>query len=188
MAGFETLLRKTYLERWMGSVLALLLFGVSCATTAPSKAPETARVIKNVPFYPQEEFQCGPSSLAGVLNYRGIRVSPEEIGRQIYSKSAKGTLTLDLILYAERTGLRVMQYRGSAADLRTNIDSDNPLIVMVDYGFLSYQVNHYMVVVGYSDEGIIVNSGRHQHQFLPWKGFLRSWEKTSLWALAIKPK
>lgn len=31
----------------------------------------TSHIIKKVPFYPQETFQCGPASMAEVLNYWG---------------------------------------------------------------------------------------------------------------------
>jgi ABC-type bacteriocin/lantibiotic exporter with double-glycine peptidase domain len=145
-------------------------------------------MIRGVPFHSQEEFQCGPASLAGVLNYWNINVSPEEIASEIYSKSARGTLNIDMVLYAEKRGLRARQYRGSLEDIKSKIDSGHPLIVLVDEGVLIYQRNHFMVVVGYGEEGILVNSGKEQHRFLPIKGFLRSWERTKFWTLLITPK
>jgi ABC-type bacteriocin/lantibiotic exporter with double-glycine peptidase domain len=145
-------------------------------------------MIPNVPFYPQEEFQCGPASLAGVLNYWGINVSPEEIASEIYSESARGTLNIDMGLYAEKRGLKARRYRGSLEDIKSKIDSGYPLIVLVDEGFLVYQKNHFMVVIGYGGEGILANSGREQHKFIPVKDFLRSWERTKFWTLLITPK
>ena len=145
-------------------------------------------MIQNVPFHPQEEFQCGPASLAGVLNHWNINVSPEEIASEIYSKSAKGTLNIDMVLYAEKTGLKARQYRGSMEDIKNKIDSGYPLIVLVDEGVLVYQRNHFMVVVGYGEEGILANSGREQHKFIPFKEFLRSWERTKFWTLLITSK
>jgi len=145
-------------------------------------------MIQNVPFHPQEEFQCGPASLAGVLNHWNINVSPEEIASEIYSKSAKGTLNIDMVLYVEKTGLKARQYRGSFEDVKTKIDSGYPLIVLVDEGFLIYQKNHFMVVIGYGAEGILANSGREQRKFIPVKEFLRSWERTKFWTLWITPR
>lgn len=145
-------------------------------------------MIPNVPFHPQEEFQCGPASLAGVLNHWNINVSPEEIASEIYSKSAKGTLNIDMVLYVEKRGLKARQYRGNLEDIKTKIDSGYPLIVLVDEGFLAYQKNHFMVVIGYGGEVILANSGRERFKFIPVKNFMRSWEKTKFWTLWVTPK
>jgi predicted double-glycine peptidase len=160
----------------------------SCAATSSTKGPEAFRIIQNVPFYPQEAYQCGPASLAGVLNHWNVSVSPEEIASEIYSKSAKGTLNIDMALYVEKRGLKARQYRGSFEDIKTKIDSGYPLIVLVDEGFLVYQKNHFMVVIGYGGDGILANSGREQCKFIPVKDFLRAWERTKSWTLLITPK
>jgi len=174
---------------WSLSILLLLLpWIVSCAGVSPPEDTQASRMIQNVPFYPQEEFQCGPASLAGVLNHWNINVSPEEIASEIYSKSARGTLNIDMGLYAEKRGLKARQYRGSPEDIKNKIDSGYPLILLVDEGFLIYQKNHFMVVIGYGGEGILANSGREQHKFIPVKDFLRSWERTKFWTLLITPK
>ena len=160
----------------------------SCAGPSPHSEGKTARLIEHVPFYPQEMYQCGPASLAGVLNFWGTRVSPEEIAEEIYSKSARGTLTLDMILYAKKRGFDAGQYQGSYDDIQRNVDSGVPLVVMVDTGFWVYQQNHYMVVFGYHEKGVIVHSGKKSQEFLPLKEFLRSWKKTNFWTLRITPE
>ena len=164
---------------------ALLCF---CVKALPVKGPETLRLIQNVPFYPQEAYQCGPASLAGVLNYWGLPVSPEVIAVEIYSQSAKGTLNVDLVLYAQEKGFKATPYSGSVENVKKNIDSGFPLIVLVDYGFWVYQQNHFMVILGYNEEGILANSGRDQHQFIPLRSFLKTWGRTKFWTLLITPK
>ncbi len=170
------------------TVYLVLPWLVSCAGVSPPENNRISHVIPNVPFHPQEVFQCGPASLAGVLNYWRVDVIPEEIASEVYSKSAKGTLTLDMVSYAEQKGLRARQYRGSLEDLKNRIDSGYPLIVLVDQGFLIYQKNHFMVIIGYEEEGIVANSGREQQKLVPLKEFLRSWEKAKFWTLLITPK
>ena len=173
---------------WSLSILLLFLsWFVSCAGVSPSNNTQPLRMIQNVPFYPQEEYQCGPASLAGVLNHWNINVSPQEIASEIYSKSARGTMNIDMVLYVEKIGLKARQYRGSFEDVKTKIDSGYPLIVLVDEGFLIYQKNHFMVVIGYGGEGIFANSGREQGKFIPTKEFLRSWKRTKFWTLFITP-
>jgi predicted double-glycine peptidase len=122
-----------------------------------------------------------------VLNYWGIKVTPEEIAGEIYSSSARGTLNIDMVLYAQRKGLTAIQYEGTVEDLRKNIDSRRPIIVLVDYGFFSVQKNHFMVVIGYNEDGVIVNSGKDKEKFISEKDFLKKWEKTNFWTLLIQP-
>lgn len=95
---------------------------------------------------------------------------------------------MDMGLYAEKKGLKAIQYAGSLEDLKRNIDSNDPLIVLVDYGFWVYQKNHFMVVVGYSENGLIANSEKEQHKVFPLGSFLKSWERTKFWTLRITPK
>jgi len=182
--------RGAWTFRCLSSLILFLILPwlTSCAATSPSKGPEAFRVIQKVPFYSQKAYQCGPASLAGVLNYWRLPVPPEVIATEIYSQSAKGTLNLDLALYARERGFKATSYPGSVEDIRKKIDSGFPLIVLVDYGFLVYQQNHFMVIIGYGEEGILVNSGKHQHQFIPYNSFLRTWEKTKFWTLLITPK
>jgi predicted double-glycine peptidase len=156
----------------------------SCATV---HSTTQTHIIENVPFYPQTSHQCGPASLAGVLNYWGIKVTPEEIAGEIYSNSARGTLNIDMVLYAQKKGLKAIQYEGTMEDLRKNIDSRRPIIVLVDYGFFSVQANHFMVVIGYNEDGVIVNSGKDKEKFISEKDFLKIWGKTKFWTLLIQP-
>jgi ABC-type bacteriocin/lantibiotic exporter with double-glycine peptidase domain len=165
-------------------ILSLIL---SCAGLPQNRASKTARIIKNVPFYPQEAYQCGPASLAGVLNYWGLNISPAEIAAEIYSPKARGTLDVDMVFYAQRKGLKARQYQGNVEDVKRNIDSNQPLVVLVDDGFWVYEKAHFMVVVGYDEEGLIVNSGKERHQFISLSRFLRSWKRAKFWTLRITP-
>jgi len=42
----------------------------------PQGLPERTE-LREVPFFPQEEFQCGPAALATVLAASGVKVTPE---------------------------------------------------------------------------------------------------------------
>ena len=164
-----------------------LLFLSFCAGTPRVEISKSGQIIKSVPFYPQEKYHCGPASLAGILNFWGVPASPEEIATEIYSGSARGTFTLDMILYPEKRGLKGAQYEGSFEDIKNKINAGYPLIVMVDEGFWMYQKNHFMVILGYREDGVVVNSGKDQHKFIPLSDFLKSWEKTKHWTLLITP-
>ncbi len=168
-------------------LLCYCLLLAACAS-APPAARQGETVIGNVPFYPQEADQCGPASLAGVLNYEGLDTTPERIAKDIFSRSARGTLNLDMALYAQRNGFSAQEYSGSMQDLKEKISAGQPLLVMVDYGFLAWQVNHFMVVVGYNSDGVIANSGKKEREFINNDTFLRIWRKAGFWSLAIRKK
>lgn len=168
----------------------LLIFPLllSCATNWNVIDHRNACIIENVPFYPQETYKCGPASLSTVLNYWGVSVSPKDIAAEIFSESTKGTLNIDMTLYARNIGLEAVQYKGSIKDIRGNIGLGYPIIVMVDYGFWVYQQNHFMVVIGHDKNAVIVRSGRDRLRFIPEEKFVRAWKRTNFWTLLIKPR
>lgn len=155
------------------------LTGLDTSGTSPR------HLIMGVPFFKQDAHQCGPAAMASVLNYRGIKVSPEEIVKAIYSEGAAGTLDFDMVLYAGKKGRKAENYRGTLKDLQKNIDSNNPLIVLVDYGFLNYRRDHYVVVLGYDDNNIYVNSGTEPIVAISNGKFMRIWKKANFWTLLI---
>ncbi len=169
------------------AVVSLL---AACATSTPRS---DATIIKDVPFFRQETNQCGPTALAEVMNFwyaktgADKRTDPEQISAAIYSPSAGGVLNVDLELYAKAHGFQTEQYSGSLADLREHVDKSVPVLIFVDYGFLSYQVNHFMVVTGYEKGRIIVNSGRRQNEPVADGELEKIWRKTGFWTLVLRP-
>jgi len=168
-------------------LVVLLSSFYSCAGPSSDLSGQPARVIDGVPFFPQEEYQCGPASLAGVLNFYGWKVSPAEIAAEIFSRQARGTLDMDMVFYARKKGLKAEKYRGTFEDLQGQINSRRPLIVLIDQGFWVYQSHHFMVVVGYDERGIIANSGKEERKFISRDSFSKTWEKTKFWTLRITP-
>ena len=171
----------------------LLLLAVSlagCAGSLPTafSPPVGAARLANVPFFPQLDYQCGPASLAGVLNYYGKRITPEEVARAIFRENIRGTVTLDMVLYAREQGLSARWSSATVGDIVQALDDSIPLIVMVDYGFSVVSKNHYMVVVGYDPKGIVANSGISRETHISWSDFLPTWEKAKRWTLRIEPK
>ncbi len=169
----------------------LLTFCISCATAG--KAPPDAVIIPNVPFFSQEAYQCGPTALAIALDYwyrktgKDDWTTPERIAADIYSPSARGVLSIDLEVYARAHGFQALQYAGSMADLREKVDKGVPLIILVDYGFSVYEANHFMVVTGYTKNGVVVDSGRKENQEISEGELAKIWKKTDYWTLAVTP-
>jgi len=151
---------------------------------------EGRHYIPDVPFFPQSKYQCGPASLASVLNYHGCRITPEEISKAIYRKRLRGTLSMDLLLLAQGMGFKARAYRGDLPDLKEQISKDRPLIVFQDLGNPLLSIRHFSVVIGYDEtKGILIlHSGKHADKAIPYERFLRSWAKMDNWTLLILPK
>lgn len=152
----------------------------------PSNIYAEEYIINSVPFLPSEEFQCGPSSLAMVLNFLGMKIKPDEISKEIYSETAKGTAEFDMIIFAQKKGFKAIQYRGSIEDIKEKIKANKPLIVMTDESFWFYKKYHYMVVVGFDESNVIVNSGKDEHKRINLSDFYKKWQKTDFWTLLIE--
>lgn len=176
--------------RLFASVLLLFLLAPSCASV---KLPQEQIVRLEVPFFEQEDYQCGPAAAAAVLNYwfrkegRGRSVNPEEIARAIFSPSARGVLGLDLELYARRQGFQARSFRGSVEDLRRQADKGVPLIILVDLGFAGYQRNHFVVVTGYTARGIVVHSGRKANEIIRDGDLEKIWKRAGSYTLSVTP-
>ena len=179
-------------RRFIGwQCLCVLLLFSGCATTERSSGEILAAI--QVPFFPQESFQCGPASLAAVINYwygktgTAKSLTPDPIAQEIYSPSARGVLGIDMERFARKQGFQTEQVAGSLDKLRQSINRGIPPVLLVDYGFSSYQHNHFMVVKGYSANGFLVNSGREENKVIESEELLKVWKKTGYWMLLIKP-
>jgi predicted double-glycine peptidase len=93
-----------------------------------------------------------------------------------------------MALYAQKKGLKAQNYKGDREDIKRKISDGFPMIVLVDFGFMVYQVNHFMVIIGFNEHGVVVNSGKYQGRLLSWRDFEKVWEKTDFWTLFIAPE
>lgn len=171
---------------------ALILLFCGCAS-GPTPLPEGAKVLSGVPFFPQEDYQCGPAALATVMNYwyaRGgspVRTGVDEIAQAIYSPGARGVLPTDLENYPGKKGFVTEKFTGSISRLREDIDRGIPVILLVDYGLSIYRLDHFLVATGYTGDGIVVNSGRKERQVVSNSDLEKVWKRTGYWALRLFP-
>src|SRR5215212_8494513 len=57
-----------------------------------------------VPFFPQEDYQCGPAALATVLKHSGVDVTPDPLVSQVFLPARQGSLQLEMLAAARRYG------------------------------------------------------------------------------------
>ncbi|MBI5235640.1 MAG: C39 family peptidase [Deltaproteobacteria bacterium] len=168
---------------------AALSFLISCAGAyAPDFHGRAA--IKDVPFFPQNEYKCGPAAIASVFSFWGTLTTIEQASVAVYQEKLKGSLPIDLFLYAKEAGFEADYYKGSMADLKRNIDAGVPLIVFLNLGFKIYPVGHYVVVTGYDDAKrvVIAHSDMSMNAEFGYDALADAWEKNGFATLRIRPK
>lgn len=178
-------------------VLAALLFApAGCAGPDRAKVLEDIRTdplggafIEGVPFFPQKDRMCGPAALASVMEYYGGADRFDEVAKEVYSEVLKGTLPVDLLIYAREKGFNARYYEGGFEDLKGNLAAGRPLILFLNLGIAEYPVGHYVVAVGYNDRAstIIAHSGMKKESFISYKKLKRTWSMTGYSTLLLTP-
>jgi len=145
--------------------------------------------LKNVPFFPQIKYQCGPAAVATVANYYNINRTPEEISREIYLPDKKGSLQVEIIAEIRSLGLIPYPLSPSLENIFIEIESGFPVLVLQNLGLKAYPVWHYAVVVGFDIEKnvLLLNSGKHERIEIPVSYFYNTWLKAAQWAIAVVP-
>jgi Peptidase_C39 like family/Tetratricopeptide repeat len=173
--------------------LALCILPAGCTLVPPgylSQSPgrPAKAMVEDVPFFPQEELQCGPAALAMVLNWSGVAVSPSELSSQVYTPGLKGSLQNALVGASRRHGRVAYPIAGINA-LMSEIAAGQPVIVLVNLGFFWYPRWHYAVVIGYDQEKetIILHSGRTAGEVLSFWTFNNIWKRGDYWGLLVLP-
>lgn len=158
------------------------------SSSLPPEAPLRVE-LDDTPFFSQDDFQCGPASLATVLAARGIAVSPEELTREIYLPARRGSLQVELLGAARRRGMLAYVLPGEASALFEQVSAGNPVLVLQNLGVASYPLWHYAVVIGFdrSRDEVILRSGQSRREVLSWRGFERSWRLGGQWAVVVVP-
>lgn len=182
--------------RLLTTMAALAL--IACAACAggnvdtrllpPDMLAAEERSISGVPFHSQGVGQCGPASLAGVLNFHGYPVTPEEIAADVLRPDLRGSLTLDLALWPRSRGFTTRWYAGSARDILDKTDQGLPLVVMLDQGIGPVSANHFVTLVGHAPDAVILNdSARGPGVHMDWPRFLSQWRRAGFWTLLVEP-
>jgi len=173
-----------------------LLLLAGCAGLAPQTSalreslPEglPARVeLTAVPFFPQEEYQCGPAALATLLVSSGVNTTPEALVPQVYLPARQGSLQVEMLAAARRHGLVSYQLAPSLADLMRELAAGTPVVVLQNLGVSDGW--HYAVAVGYDYQlgTMILRSGTTQREEMRFAAHEFVWKRSGYWAMVAVP-
>ncbi len=178
-------------RRFRGAALflggALFLIG-GCSAHPPADVPGPAaatRVLGGVPFLPQEEDTCGPSSLAMLLRFHGRDASTRELVEETRTAGLRGTLITDLAAAARRRGLPAEVTALDMPGLRRRIVAGEPAVLLVDLGAWAWSRPHYMVAFGVTPEGVVAHSGRMEGTVIPYGDLDAQWAKMGRLAIVV---
>ena len=183
--------------RLLAGVLFSALFLTACTTapqtralmaaTAPGLPP--AIELTETPFYPQQQYQCGPAALATVLAAHAVRVTPEELVDAVYVPALHGSLPEEITATARRYQMLAYPLSASLQALLTEVAHGNPILVMQNLGTNWFQNWHFAVVVGFDLEKqqLILRSGTRKRWHTSLSTFEKTWSRSGYWALVILP-
>lgn len=167
-----------------------------CASTADwpdnsnghHERPEKIRLAE-VPFHPQERYQCGPAALATMLGARGIETTPEALVGRVYLPERGGTLQVEMVSAAREKGLVAYPLRAEFEVLLEEVAAGNPVLVMQNLRFGWWPQWHYAVVMGYdrNNDAVFLHTDTRQAHPQPRSVFTRTWNRADHWALVIVP-
>ena len=144
--------------------------------------------LTQVPFFRQELYYCGPASLAMVLAWNNLDISPENLVDQVYTPGREGTFPQDLVAAARREGRLAVEISDLDSLLR-ELKGGHPVIVMQNLAVEWFPQWHFAVAIGYnlSERQIILRSGTTRRLVTPLNAFERTWRRAEHWALLVLP-
>lgn len=172
----------------------LVVFVAGCASVPPwpetvegTSSQSTTRL--DVPFFPQERYQCGPAALATMLASQDIEVTADELVPKVYIPEREGSLKVELVAAARQYGMLVYPLNTDLADMLAEIDAGHPVLVMQNLGFDWFPQWHFAVVIGYDpvDEDLMLHTDTRRANRQPLSVFYRTWERAGRWSAVMLP-
>lgn len=177
--------------RSLGIILCLML---GACTQAPKLGPQVAALpprveLRDVPFFPQDAYQCGPAALATMLVQRDVEITPEQLVPRVYLPERKGSLQLELVAAARDEGLLVYPLRPQIEDLLAELAAGNPVLVLQNLGNDWWPVWHFAVAVGYDLHAgtLLLRSAEERRQVHGLRYFESTWARGQRWAVVTLP-
>lgn len=154
----------------------------------PANLPESVE-LEAVPFFPQDEYQCGPAALATALASYEVAVTPEELVGQVYLPGRHGSLQVEMLAAPRRYGMVSYQLAPRFEDVLREVSAGNPVVLLQDYGAWPLSIWHYAVVAGYdfAREEVTLRSGIKRRLVMPFWVLEYTWKESRYWAMVSVP-
>lgn len=160
----------------------------SLTTSPPAGLSEYIELV-DVPFFPQEAYQCGPAALATLLQDQGVPVEPDALVDEVYVPARQGSLQAEMLAAARARELVAYPLRPELDAILREVAAGRPVLVLQNLGLSWLPYWHYAVVVGYdlARGEIVLRSGLHERHVNGLARFERTWRRAGLWAFVVTP-
>jgi tetratricopeptide (TPR) repeat protein len=150
-----------------------------------SPAAVRAALLAEVPFFAQQDFQCGPAALAMVLAFSGASVTADALVPQVYLPAREGSLQAEMLATARRHGRLAVTLPPRLESILDEVAGGQPVIVLQNLALAALPRWHYAVVVGFDRqrEHIVLHSGTTERLQMPLAVFERTWARAGHWAM-----
>jgi tetratricopeptide (TPR) repeat protein len=159
------------------------------ARQQPASLPEST-LLADLPFFPQDRYQCGPAALATLLSHRDIAVTPRQLVDRVYIPALQGSLQTEMKAAIRAEQLLPYQLKPELLAIVAEVQAGNPVLVLQNLGLKALPQWHYAVVKGFDlrQREFILNSGEIENYRLAFATFERTWQRAGHWAvLALSP-
>ena len=138
-----------------------------------------------VPFFPQDEYQCGPAALATVLVHSGVDVTPQQLVPQVYIPDRQGSLQAEMLVATRSQGRVPYVLPESLAPMLMELRAGQPVLLLQNLGLDRWPVWHYAVLVGFDPAGekFLLRSGITRREERGAVPFLASWDRGGRWSM-----
>ncbi|WP_290524736.1 PA2778 family cysteine peptidase [Alcanivorax sp.] len=168
-------------------IAALLFLLAACQTLPPPEfAQQQPEHQLDVPFVAQEKYQCGPASLAMMLQWAGKPDTAEALVDEVWLPQRQGSLGIELKAAARSRGLLAYPVEDEDSLFR-EIQAGRPVLVLQNLALKSWPKWHFAVVTGYDKAGktIILHSGTTESDRSHWNRFIRTWARADRWGFTL---
>jgi hypothetical protein len=159
----------------------------SALLAQPPDAHPVRAELAHVPFFPQEEYQCGPAALATVLAATGAGVTVDALVPQVFLPARAGSLQAEMVATARRHGHLAVVLPPTLDAVIAEVTAGRPVVVLQNLSLPALPRWHYAVVVGFdlADGDIVLRSGSTSRLVLPLSVFERTWARSDHWAMVV---
>jgi len=153
----------------------------------PPGLPEKVELAET-PFFPQDEYQCGPAALATVLVAAGAKTTPEALVPQVYVPSRKGSFQVEMLAAARRHGMISYALAPRFEDMLREIAAGTPVVVLQNLGVFTAGW-HYAVAMGYdyARGTLVLRSGTQEREVMPFATHEVVWMRSGYWSMVVVP-
>lgn len=145
--------------------------------------------IENVPFIAQQQYYCGPTTLAEVFGFYGTPVSADEIAPKIFIPEKEGSLQLEMVTATRQYQYLPYQTQGSLTLLMQLVSDDIPVIVFQNLSISWLPQWHYAIVTGFDlpNQTLTLHTGVTKDHEMSFSLFEKTWGRGNYWLLAPVP-